>query len=217
MTTKENLTTAQHAEKMLREHGLVAIMRGDFPVDAFLTIGDVLAENGIRVMEVTLNSAQAREAIPALRARFGEDLLIGAGTIRRVEQVDEALEAGAQFIVSPNFNPDAVARSQAAGVLHLPGVATPTEAENAFTAGCHMLKLFPADVLGGPTYLKVIRAPLDDIDFVPTGGITPENAGEYRRAGAVALGLGSALVSKDWTRENVATRARALVSSWRGG
>jgi Entner-Doudoroff aldolase len=217
MTTKENLTTSQRAEKMLREHGLVAIMRGAFPVDAFLTIGEALAQNGIRVIEITLNSAQARAAIPALRARFGNDLLIGAGTIRRAEQVNEALEVGAQFIVSPNFNPEAVARSQAAGLLHLPGVATPTEAENAFSAGCHLLKLFPADALGGPTYLKVIRAPLDDIDFVPTGGITPENAGEYRRAGAVALGLGSALVSKDWTRVSVTRLARALVTSWKGG
>jgi Entner-Doudoroff aldolase len=217
MTTKETYTTAQHAAMMIREHGLIAIMRGDFSLDAFLTIGEVLAENGIRVMEVTLNSTGAGEAIRALRARFGDDLLIGAGTIRRAEQVDESLEAGAQFIVSPNFNPEAVARSQAAGVLHLPGVATPTEAENAFVAGCRMLKLFPADVLGGPTYLKVIRAPLDDIDFVPTGGVVPENAGEYRRAGAVALGLGSALVAKDWTRENLAARAQALVASWRGG
>ena len=208
--------SAQHAEQMIREFGLVAIMRGDFPVEDFLTIGEVLAQNGIRVMEVTLNSAQARAAIPALLARFGSDLLIGAGTIRRPEQVDEALSLGAQFIVSPNFHPEAVRRSLAADLLHLPGVATPTEAENAFEAGCKMLKLFPADVLGGPAYLRSIRAPLDDIAFVPTGGISPENAGEYRRAGAVGLGLGNSLVSKDWTPEILTSRARALVASWNG-
>lgn len=207
--------SAQHAEKMLREHGLVAIMRGDFSVDEFLKIGEILAHNGIRVMEVTLNSRHAHEAIPALLTQFGDDLLIGAGTIRRPEQVNEAVEIGAQFIVSPNFNTEAVIRSRAADLLHLPGVATPTEAENAFVAGCSILKLFPVDVLGGPAYLKAIRAPLDDIAFVPTGGITPENAGEYRRAGAVGLGLGNALVSKDWTHDNLASRARALVASWR--
>jgi Entner-Doudoroff aldolase len=201
---------------MIREHGLIAIMRGDFAVDDFLTIGQVLADNGIRVMEVTLNSANAPEAIGALRQRFGNDLLIGAGTIRRAAQVDEALAAGAQFIVSPNFDPASVARSQGADVLHLPGVATPTEAENAFAAGCTMLKLFPADVLGGPAYLKAIRAPLDDIGFVPTGGVEPNNAGEYRRAGAVALGLGGSLVSKNWTPDLLASRARALVASWNG-
>ena len=208
--------TMQPAEQMIRQHGLIAIMRGDFSVEDFLTIGEVLAENGIRVMEVTLNSASVREAIPALRQRFGDDLLIGAGTIRRAEQVDEALEMGAQFIVSPNFDAAAVARSQAANVLHLPGVATPTEAETAFVAGCTMLKLFPADVLGGPAYLKAIRAPLDDIAFVPTGGVEPDNAGEYRRAGAVALGLGGSLVSKNWTPEMLASRAQALVASWNG-
>lgn len=201
---------------MIRQYGLIAIMRGDFAVDDFLTIGKALAENGIRVMEVTLNSANAREAIEALRQQFGDDLLIGAGTIRRAAQVDEALQAGAQFIVSPNFDAASVARSQAANVLHLPGVATPTEAENAFAAGCSMLKLFPADVLGGPAYLKAIRAPLSDIDFVPTGGVEPGNAGEYRRAGAVALGLGGSLVSKNWTPDLLASRARALVASWSG-
>lgn len=205
---------ASSAEAKLREYGLVAIMRGGFSVEDFLTIGDVLAENGIRAMEITLNSPQAGEAIPALLARFGDDVLVGAGTVRRPEQVDEALRLGAQFIVSPNFHAEAVARSQTADVLHLPGVATPTEAETAFTAGCRVLKLFPADLLGGPAYLSAIRAPLDDIAFAPTGGITPENAGAYRRAGAVALGLGSALVSKDWTKETLASRARALVASW---
>ncbi len=208
--------TIQSAEQMIRQHGLIAIMRGDFPVDDFLTIGEVLAENGIRIMEVTLNSTHAQAAIPALRQRFGDDLLIGAGTIRRVAHVDEALALGAQFIVSPNFDPASVARSQAANVLHLPGVATPTEAETAFAAGCAMLKLFPADVLGGPTYLKAIRAPLDDIAFVPTGGIEPGNAGLYRRAGAAALGLGGSLVSRNWTPETLASRARALVDSWTG-
>lgn len=208
--------TIQSAEQMIRQHGLIAIMRGDFPVDDFLTIGEVLAENGIRIMEVTLNSTHAQAAIPALRQRFGDDLLIGAGTIRRVAHVDEALALGAQFIVSPNFDPASVARSQTANVLHLPGVATPTEAETAFAAGCAMLKLFPADVLGGPTYLKAIRAPLDDIAFVPTGGIEPGNAGLYRRAGAAALGLGGSLVSRNWTPETLASRARALVDSWTG-
>lgn len=208
--------TIQSAEQMIRQHGLIAIIRGDFPVDDFLTIGEVLAENGIRIMEVTLNSTHAQAAIPALRQRFGDDLLIGAGTIRRVAHVDEALALGAQFIVSPNFDPASVARSQAANVLHLPGVATPTEAETAFAAGCAMLKLFPADVLGGPTYLKAIRAPLDDIAFVPTGGIEPGNAGLYRRAGAAALGLGGSLVSRNWTPETLASRARALVDSWTG-
>lgn len=208
--------TIQFAEQMIRQHGLIAIMRGDFPVEDFLTIGEVLAENGIRIMEVTLNSTHAQAAIPALRQRFGDDLLIGAGTIRRVAQVDEALALGAQFIVSPNFDPASVARSQAANVLHLPGVATPTEAETAFAAGCAMLKLFPADVLGGPAYLKAVRAPLDDIAFVPTGGIEPDNAGLYRRAGAAALGLGGSLVSRNWTPEMLASRARALVDSWTG-
>lgn len=206
----------EHVAERIKEDGIVVIIRGGFPLGDVLRIAEILLQERLTVLEVTLNSPSAMEAIPALRRHFGDALLVGAGTVRDVVGVGRALGAGAQFIVSPNFDPASVGRSVSAGVLHLPGVATPTEAQAAHMAGCRMLKLFPCDALGGPAYLKAIRAPLDDLDFVPTGGITPENLLTYRLAGAVAVGVGNALVSKDWSPEQLQARAAAFRRAWSG-
>lgn len=203
--------------EQIKQSGIIAIIRGSFALDDIQRIADALLAGGVRVMEVTLNSNDALAAITQLRQRGGSDLLVGAGTVRTAEQVIQAVKAGAQFMVSPNFDAAAVARSLAAKVLHLPGVATPTEAQNAFMAGCTMVKLFPVDVLGGPAYLKAIRAPLNDIEFVPTGGISVENIAEYRKAGAVAVGVGGSLVSdKNWSGEEIQLRGIRLRAAWEG-
>ncbi len=208
------MTSLDDTRATLRQAGLIAILRGDFAVDDMLRLGEALLAGGVTVLEVTLNSAAALEALPALRKRLGHAMLIGAGTVRYGTQVQPALEAGAQFLVSPNFDPDTVARARAAGLLHLPGIFTATEAQTAFAAGCRMLKLFPADTVG-PAYLKALRAPLDDIEFVPTGGINVENIGAYRRAGAVAVGLGSQLIAgRTQASDALTARAAALRAAW---
>lgn len=198
----------------LKHEGIIAIIRGQFSTERILEIGRALLAARVPVMEVTLNTSNALESIKELRARFGADLLVGAGTVRSVDQVDLALNAGAQFLVSPNFDPDSVAYSQRRDVLHVPGVFTATEAQNAFVAGCRMLKLFPSEVLG-PKYLKALRAPLNDVDFVPTGGISVENLAEYVRAGAVAVGIGSELIrGSQQSIEEITLRAAALRKAW---
>ena len=198
----------------LKHEGIIAILRGQFSTERILEIGRVLLAAKVPVMEVTLNSSNALEAIKELRGRFGTELLVGAGTVRAVEQVDLALAAGAQFIVSPNFDPDSVAYSQKRDVLHLPGVFTATEAQTAFAAGCHMLKLFPSEVLG-PAYLKALRAPLNDVEFVPTGGISVDNLADYVRAGAVAVGVGSELIrGPNQSIDEIMLRAKALRKAW---
>lgn len=195
--------------------GLVAIVRGNFPADKLLQIGDALLASPVLVMEVTLNTTGALEGITLLRERFGENMLVGAGTVRTVQQFRDAVAAGAQFTVSPNLDIPTVEASLAADILHLPGVFTPTEAQQAFVAGCKVLKLFPSEVVG-PKYLKAIRAPLDDIKFIPTGGITPDNVGEYIRAGAAAVGLGSALITgPDQPMDDLIKRARAIRNAWK--
>jgi 2-dehydro-3-deoxyphosphogluconate aldolase/(4S)-4-hydroxy-2-oxoglutarate aldolase len=204
------------AAARLKAEGIIAIVRGDYGEHEIVQMGEALLEGGITLIEVTLNTRGALESIPMLRRRFGDTIMVGAGTVRTIEQVKTALDAGAEFLVSPNFDPASVEHALAHDVLHLPGVATPTEAQNAYNAGCRMLKLFPVDVLGGPAYLKAIRAPLNDIDFVPTGGIGIENIAAYARAGAVGVGLGSSLVSKDWTPELLRQRGRALRAAWDG-
>ncbi|MDZ4764882.1 MAG: bifunctional 4-hydroxy-2-oxoglutarate aldolase/2-dehydro-3-deoxy-phosphogluconate aldolase [Chloroflexota bacterium] len=204
--------TADH----IKRDGIVAIIRGDYGEDAILQMGEALLEARIVLVEVTLNTRGALESIPKLRKQFGGSMVVGAGTVRTADQVKLALDAGAEFIVSPNFDAAAVARSMAHDILHLPGIATPTEAQQAVNVGCRMVKLFPIDALGGVAYLKALRAPLNDVDFLPTGGIGVENIAEYARAGAVAVGIGSSLVSKDWTVELLIERAAALRAAWDG-
>ena len=197
------------------ENGLVAIVRGNFPTAKLLQIGDALLASPVLVMEVTLNTTGALEGIALLRERFGDNMLVGAGTVRTVQQFRDAVAAGAQFTVSPTLDLATVEAALAADILHLPGVFTPTEAQQAFVAGCKMVKLFPSEVVG-PKYLKAIRAPLDDIKFIPTGGITPDNVGDYIRAGAAAVGLGSALITgPDQPMDDLITRARAIRAAWK--
>lgn len=199
----------------IKRTGIIAIIRGEYSMERVLAIGDALLAGGVGVLEVTLNSHDALTAITSLRRRFEDAaMLVGAGTVRSVGQVDAALAAGAQFIVAPNFDPAAVARSQAHNLLHLPGILTPTEAHNAQRAGCEMVKLFPADTFG-PAYLKALRAPLNDIAFVPTGGIDASNIEAYVQVGAVAVGVGGALVAgPHQPLEDVVMRAKALRLAW---
>src|SRR5690606_18551538 len=115
---------------------------------------------------------------------------------------------------SPGFDPASVMHSQAIGVLHLPGVFTPSEAMAAAAAGCRLLKLFPCDIVG-PAYLKALRAPLDDIGFVPTGGVSAANAAAWRSAGAAAVAVGSSLVAgPDQPSDALLAAARAMVEAW---
>jgi 2-dehydro-3-deoxyphosphogluconate aldolase/(4S)-4-hydroxy-2-oxoglutarate aldolase len=211
-----NHSSSRRAEMAaaLKASGLIAIIRGNFPFAQLIEIAEVLIDGGIEAVEITLNSAGALDAITELRGRYPDTIFVGAGTVRTAAQVDLAAAAGAQFLVSPNLDHPSVLRSQALDLLHLPGVFTATEAQTAFAAGCTLLKLFPADALG-PAYLKALRAPLNDVDFVPTGGITPSNLGAYVQAGAAAVGIGSALVGdKDNTRESLQRRARAFRTAW---
>ncbi len=213
LATQKN-SIAQSTEFIL-DNGLVAIVRGNFPAQKLIEIGDALLASPVLVMEVTLNTTGALDGITLLRERYGDKMLVGAGTVRTAEQFSDALAAGAQFTVSPNLDMATVEASLSADILHLPGVFTPTEAQQAFVAGCKVVKLFPSDVVG-PKYLKAIRAPLDDIKFVPTGGITPDNVGEYIRAGAAAVGLGSALITgPDQPVDDLIKRARAILTAWK--
>ncbi len=204
----------EKVSSQIKECGIIAILRGDFSTADMLRICEALLAGGVNVMEVTLNSTSALDALPRLREHFADKMLVGAGTVRDVKQAQQAMDAGAQFLVSPNFDGEAASFTRNRGLLHLPGVFTATEAQHAFQAGCRMLKLFPMEA-AGPSYLKALRAPLNDIDFVPTGGISLENIKEYARAGAVAVGMGSKLVlNKEQTSPDLTSKAKALREAW---
>jgi 2-dehydro-3-deoxyphosphogluconate aldolase/(4S)-4-hydroxy-2-oxoglutarate aldolase len=208
------MDTIETTSQRIKQAGIIAILRGDFSVDEMLRIGEALLAGTVTAMEVTLNSPSVLEALPQLRERFGEDMLVGAGTVRNSSLARRAIDSGAQFMVAPNFEAETVAVAHSQGVLHLPGVFTATEVQAAFVAGSRMLKLFPMEI-GGPAYLRALRAPLDDVDFVPTGGVSLENIGEYARAGAVAVGLGSKLVlGREQTAADLTARAAALRHAW---
>jgi 2-dehydro-3-deoxyphosphogluconate aldolase/(4S)-4-hydroxy-2-oxoglutarate aldolase len=207
------IAAAEMAQRV-RESGLIAIIRGKFSRQQVLDIAEVLAAANILAVEVTLNTTDALDAIQHLRAAFSERLLVGAGTVRTAAQFAQVMAAGAQFTVAPNLDLATVALAQQHDTLHLPGVFTPSEVQNAFVAGCAMVKLFPSEIVG-PRYLKALRAPLDDIDLVPTGGITPDNVADYVQAGAAAAGIGSALVTgPSQALEDLAARAQALRAAW---
>ena len=196
----------------IRRAGIIAIIRGQFSLAQLISTAEALLSGGIYVLEVTLNTSHALEGIGQLRRQLGNTALIGAGTVRTRVDVDAALNAGAQFLISPNLDPASVARSREQEILHLPGIFTASEAQAAYQAGCKLVKLFPADALG-PSYLKALSAPLDDIEFVPTGGIGEDNLADYVRAGAVAFGAGSALVrGPEQEPSDLSERAARLVA-----
>ena len=185
--------TIQTAKEQLYADGLISIIRGGFSLQETMQIAEVLLAGGVRVVEVTLNSTHALRAIPELQRQFGSDVQVGAGTVRTAEDVEKAVDAGASFLIAPCLDMPSVRAAARHDILMLPGVFTASEAQAAFVAGCKTVKLFPADAVG-PAYLKALRAPLDHIDFIPTGGVTADTLADFHRAGAVAFGLGSALV-----------------------
>ncbi len=199
-------------QQCLRDEGIVVIVRGGFAPDAITLIADAMLAAPLRLLEITLNTPAALDAIAALRTRFGTNMTIGAGTVRNAGQVQAALDAGAQFLVAPNLDPASVALAQKHDTLMLPGIFTATEAQQAAVLGCRMVKLFPCP---DPSYLKALRAPLQDLEFIPTGGVDANNIHAFRQAGATAVGIGSSLVRPGPVDQAaLITQARLLRRNW---
>lgn len=192
---------------------LVAILRGLTPQDA-LPVGAALFDAGFRVIEVPLNSPQPLESIALLAREFGDRCLVGAGTVLTPEQVAQVKNAGGKLIVMPHGDTTVIRAAKAAGLVCTPGVATPTEAFAALAAGADALKLFPAEQLPPPV-LKAWSSVLPKgTALLPVGGITPDNMGAYRKAGAAGFGIGSALYSPGIDATETSRRARAFVDGW---
>ncbi|HET7030512.1 MAG TPA: bifunctional 4-hydroxy-2-oxoglutarate aldolase/2-dehydro-3-deoxy-phosphogluconate aldolase [Candidatus Limnocylindrales bacterium] len=180
----------------IRRHRLIAVLRGVAPRSTLLNLIDELIADGIRIVEVTLDSAGAVGDLAAVRARAGGDVQVGAGTIRTVEQLRAAVAAGAAFGVSPILDRAVLEAARDAGLPFVPGVATPTEADAAWRAGATFVKVFPASSLG-PAFVRELRGPMPEIETVVTGGLDATNARAFLEAGAAAVGVGSALTRMD--------------------
>jgi 2-dehydro-3-deoxyphosphogalactonate aldolase len=194
-------------------NGLIAILRGVLPDDV-LAVGEILLEQGIRIIEVPLNSPRPLESIALLARHYGAHAEIGAGTVLEVDDVRRVQEAGGRLVLSPNMNPDVIRRSKVLGLRSMPGVATPTEGFAALAAGADALKLFPAETLGAAA-IKAWRAvfPVGTPMF-GVGGIGPDNLDSFREAGASGVGLGSSLYAPGIFASELRQRARAMQVAW---
>jgi 2-dehydro-3-deoxyphosphogluconate aldolase/(4S)-4-hydroxy-2-oxoglutarate aldolase len=172
-------------------HKIVAIIRGAQPDDV-LHIVQALSEGGVNLVEVTLNSPDALLAITKVSDRLSAQVCVGAGTVLDAEMTKAAINAGAQFIISPSLDIETIQATKQAGVVSIPGAFSATEIFTAFKNGGDVIKVFPASV--GPTYFKDLRGPFPQIPLMPTGGVNLTNIIEFQQAGAVAFGIGSALV-----------------------
>lgn len=177
--------------RRLEERRVIGIARlrdADLVVEA----AAVAAAHGLGAIEVPFTVPRAAYSIAALRERLEPDIVIGAGTIRTRIEFQDALRAGAEFLMAPGLNPELIRAAQSAGVLMVPGVYTASEVELALSLGLQLLKLFPA-VSAGPEYMAALRQPFPEARFMPTGGVGPENAAAFFEAGAAVLGMGSSI------------------------
>jgi 2-dehydro-3-deoxyphosphogalactonate aldolase len=193
---------------------LIAILRGITPAEA-VAIGDVLAGRGLAIVEVPLNSLDPMASIAALARRFGDRLLIGAGTVMTEGDVEAVCKAGGRLIVTPHADTTVVKTAKRLGLLAVPGFFTPAEAFAMLNAGADALKLFPAEA-ASPAVLRALRAVLPkDTQVLPVGGVGAENMGEWRAAGAAGFGIGSALYKPGDSAAAVDLKAKALVEAFR--
>jgi 2-dehydro-3-deoxyphosphogluconate aldolase/(4S)-4-hydroxy-2-oxoglutarate aldolase len=176
----------------IESSGVVAVVRLLDPAQ-MRDVAQALMEGGVRVIEVTMTVPRAVDLIDNLSQTVPADVIIGAGTVLDEQTATAVIDAGAEFVVSPVMRLDVVAACRARDTAVLPGCFTPTEIFTAWQAGADIVKVFPATALG-PSFFKDMRGPLPQVRMMPTGGVTRENAGEWIRAGAVAIGVGTALV-----------------------
>jgi 2-dehydro-3-deoxyphosphogluconate aldolase/(4S)-4-hydroxy-2-oxoglutarate aldolase len=196
--------------KQIREIGIIPVVRATTTEEAMRAI-DAIREGGISVLEITMTVPNAFSVIEQVTARFGSDALVGAGTVLDAEDAKSCIASGAQFIVSPALNLDTIAFCREQDVTVMPGALTPTEVVQAWNAGADFVKIFPAGAVGGPSYLKALKAPLPQIELVPTGGVSLKTAADFIKAGAAALGVGTDLVDVKAKSSLITERAKRYV------
>jgi 2-dehydro-3-deoxyphosphogluconate aldolase / (4S)-4-hydroxy-2-oxoglutarate aldolase len=180
----------------LREIGIIPIIRAA-SADVAMPVAEALLQAGLPVVEITLTVPDAIGAIRAVAKRLAGKMLVGAGTVTDAETAKRAVDAGAEFIVSPCLVREVIEAAHKVNVAVLPGALTPGEVFEAHRLGGDMVKVFPVQSVGGAAYLRALRGPFPDIPLVPTGGVTLENIAELFTAGAAAVGVGTELISKE--------------------
>jgi len=186
--------TREEVARKIREIGVVPVVRATSARHAQMA-AEAVSSGGIPIAEVTMTVPGAIELIARLASTIGREVLIGAGTVLDAQTAARCLDAGAQFIVSPGFDPATIAFVKGRGVLIMAGALTPTEVIGAWKAGSDFVKIFPCGTMGGAKYIKALKGPLPQVPMIPTGGVNLETAADLIRAGSEALGIGGELVS----------------------
>jgi 2-dehydro-3-deoxyphosphogluconate aldolase / (4S)-4-hydroxy-2-oxoglutarate aldolase len=198
----------------IRDVGIIPVVRASSADEAMLAI-DAIREGGISLLEITMTVPGAVGVIEKVSTRYGDEALVGAGTVLDPETALACIQAGARFIVSPSLNLETIALCRGEGVTVMPGALTPTEVVHAWAGGADFVKVFPAGAVGGPSYIKSLKAPLPQIELVPTGGVSLKTAADFIKAGASALGVGADLVDvkaiRDGQQSLITERARQFV------
>ncbi|WP_370944151.1 bifunctional 4-hydroxy-2-oxoglutarate aldolase/2-dehydro-3-deoxy-phosphogluconate aldolase [Amycolatopsis sp. cg5] len=202
----------------LARHRLVAILRAA-DASRFVEVASVLHGAGVRLLEATLTTPGAPDAITAIRKELDTGTLVGAGSVRTVSDVDIAADAGADFLITPTVSPAVLERAAAREVPVICGALTPTEIDQAWQAGAAAVKVFPAAALGGVAYVHAVRAPMPDVPLVPTGGVYLTDVPKYLAAGAIAVAAATPLLEDALTGgslDALAARAREFVTAASG-
>lgn len=198
--------------------GIIAILRLTDSRQA-LPVAHALVEGGIGALEIALTTPQALVAVTQVADALGEQALVGAGSVVTRADAHDAITAGARFLVTPAVRSEVLAEATRRDIPVVCGAATPTEALAALDGGATLVKIFPARELGGPGYIKALRAPLPHLPLVPTGGVRLEDVVAYRKAGALALGIGSPLLPPSTLRpidpDAITANARRFTQEWR--
>jgi 2-dehydro-3-deoxyphosphogluconate aldolase / (4S)-4-hydroxy-2-oxoglutarate aldolase len=202
--------------RRIGEVGIVPVVRAASVTEANRAVEAILA-GGIPVVEITMTVPGAISVIREVVKQYGEKVLVGAGTVTNAEQAESCIRAGAEFLVSPGMSLPVLSVARASEKLAIPGALTPTELMNALDHGAKLVKIFPCGNVGGPKYLKSLKAPFPNASLIPTGGVNAANAGEFIAAGAFALGVGADLVDAtalhEGNLEKISGAARELVSA----
>jgi 2-dehydro-3-deoxyphosphogluconate aldolase / (4S)-4-hydroxy-2-oxoglutarate aldolase len=186
-------TSRSDVLKRIHDVGLVPVVRATSADEALRAV-EAICAGGVPILEITMTVPGAVAVIEAVVRRFGEDVLVGAGTVLDGETARACILAGARFVVSPVVERTAIECCRRYSVPVMPGALTPTEVLSAWTAGADCVKVFPAGAVGGPAYIKALKAPLPQVELLPTGGVSLDTAAEFIKAGSFALGVGSDLV-----------------------
>lgn len=197
----------------IRDIGVIPVVRAS-SADEAIQVVDAIRAGGVSLLEITMTVPGAVQVIETLTEKFGDEAIVGAGTVLDAQTASACIAAGAKFIVSPALNLETIAFCREQDVAIMPGALTPTEIFTAWNAGADFVKVFPCGALGGASYIKSLKAPLPQIELVPTGGVTLNTAASFIQAGAAAIGVGADLVDLKAIRAGDARKVTAAAHAY---